>query len=147
MDFSLPRFSEPFPLAGAVYIEYLEKRGHFINEDDLDEAQDRSNKPQAGKFLAAHLEKIDWLDRHYPLQTLTRYSMEVISSGGIAEPRSLFRCYQGSWPMACSTPRDTKGLSFPLMQRIAWSPLTVSVVYSYHHCLQKLLEQLQIAHR
>ncbi len=80
--FSVPRWPDNFPLAGAIYIEYLAKRGHYITPQDSLEALDRNKHPRSGHMLERYQGKIKWLDQHSSNYKMSRHTMDAITSGG-----------------------------------------------------------------
>jgi len=54
-----PRWHGNFPPAEAVCIEYLAKRGHFVNEDDRLEALQRNSKLRIGNKASTHNARVD----------------------------------------------------------------------------------------
>ena len=112
MAFSISPRSERFSLEGAVYIEYLVKRGHFINQEDTAEALRRTNRPCPTSSLGAHLARIDWLDTHHPIESeerLSRYAMDRISAGRAVPLVTMEKFMKWRDPLGADTEEAVRG--------------------------------------
>lgn len=116
-----PETPNPFPLAGAIYIEYLTKRGHHISKHDSREALQRNSQPRTGHKLATYIARMDWLDSNYPLEILSRNAMDAICTRGVSTARALFKYFQGGYPLEKITVEAANGRSFHLGARSVWS--------------------------
>ncbi len=95
---SLLPWPQSFPLAGAVYIEFLAKRGHFINATDRAEALQRNDQSRIGSRASTHTYRIHWLDKNFPRDDMSRYAMDRISMLGVLATPALARQFLGSYP-------------------------------------------------
>lgn len=110
MPLDLPLWPQSFPLAGAVYIEYLTKTGHFINDEDSAEALQRTRMPRSGSGLAVHLSRIEWLDSKYPKDVMSRRAMDSVSVWSAQREQSLLRYFQGGFAYSFMTADTAKSM-------------------------------------